>query len=84
MCWYARYSLIRIIPIAGWYIGTDRSEELATHKKPADSLLLGCSSRSPDNEGHASPKYSDRLSPAINMYLSEASRQEVRVCPTFT
>ncbi|RRT58159.1 hypothetical protein B296_00046795 [Ensete ventricosum] len=54
------------------------------HKKPADSLLLGCSSRSPDNEGHASPKYSDRLSPAINMYLSEASRQEVRVCPTFT
>lgn len=53
------------------------------HKKPADSLLLGCSSRSPDNEGHASPKYSDRLSPAINTYLSEASRQEVRVCSGF-
>ncbi|URE46978.1 Dedicator of cytokinesis [Musa troglodytarum] len=51
------------------------------HKKPADSLLLGCSSRSPDNEGHASPKYSDRLSPAINTYLSEASRQEVRGTP---
>lgn len=48
------------------------------HKKPADSLLVSCSSRSPDNEAPASPKYSDRLSPAINSYLSEASRQEVR------
>lgn len=53
------------------------------HKKPADSMLLGCSSRRPDNEGHDSPKYSDRLSPSINTYLSEASRQEVRVCFTF-
>lgn len=42
-------------------------------------MLLGCSSRSPDGEAPISPKYSDRLSPAINMYLSEASRQEVRV-----
>ncbi|OAY76191.1 guanine nucleotide exchange factor SPIKE 1 [Ananas comosus] len=48
------------------------------HKRPADSLLMGCSSRSPEGEVPASPKYSDRLSPAINTYLSEASRQEVR------
>ncbi|XP_072984284.1 guanine nucleotide exchange factor SPIKE 1 isoform X2 [Typha latifolia] len=48
------------------------------HKKPTDSLLMGCSSRSPDGEGPVSPKYSDRLSPAIHTYLSEASRQEVR------
>ncbi|KAG6516454.1 hypothetical protein ZIOFF_026919 [Zingiber officinale] len=48
------------------------------HKKPTDNMLLGCSSRLPDNEGHDSPKYSDSLSPAINTYLSEASRQEFR------
>lgn len=51
---------------------------LFEHRKPADSLLMSCSSRSPDAEGPASPKYSDRLSPAVNTYLSEASRQEVR------
>nr|DAD23414.1 TPA_asm: hypothetical protein HUJ06_024877 [Nelumbo nucifera] len=51
---------------------------LFEHKKPNDSTLLGCSSRSPDREGPVSPKYSDKLSPAINNYLSEASRQEVR------
>jgi len=49
------------------------------HRKAADSLLMSCSSRSPDVEAPASPKYSDRLSPAINTYLSEASRQEIRV-----
>lgn len=49
------------------------------HKKPADGMLLGSSSRNPVGEAPASPKYSDRLSPAINNYLSEASRQEVRV-----
>lgn len=49
------------------------------HRKPADGMLMGCSSRSPVGDGPASPKYSDRLSPAINNYLSEASRQEVRV-----
>ncbi|XP_010921287.2 guanine nucleotide exchange factor SPIKE 1 isoform X2 [Elaeis guineensis] len=48
------------------------------HKRPADSMLMSCSSRSPDGEGPTSPKYSDRLSPTINTYLSEASRQEVR------
>ncbi|CAJ1978392.1 unnamed protein product [Sphenostylis stenocarpa] len=48
------------------------------HKKPADGMLLGSSSRNPVGETPASPKYSDRLSPAINNYLSEASRQEVR------
>lgn len=44
-------------------------------------MLMGSSSRSPVGVGDApaSPKYSDRLSPAINNYLSEASRQEVRV-----
>ncbi|CAA6654525.1 unnamed protein product [Spirodela intermedia] len=51
---------------------------LFEHRKTADSMLVGCSSRSPDAEGSTSPKYSDRLSPAINAYLSEASRQEVR------
>ncbi|XP_042385230.1 guanine nucleotide exchange factor SPIKE 1-like [Zingiber officinale] len=51
------------------------------HKKPTDNMLLGCSSRLPDNEGHDSPKYSDSLSPAINTYLSEASRQEFRGTP---
>lgn len=43
---------------------------------------MGSSSRSPVGDGPASPKYSDRLSPAINNYLSEASRQEVRVSYT--
>ncbi|KAK8464319.1 hypothetical protein PHAVU_011G177325 [Phaseolus vulgaris] len=47
------------------------------HKKPANGMLLGSSSRNPVGEAPASPKYSDRLSPAINNYLSEASRQEV-------
>ncbi|XP_068661729.1 guanine nucleotide exchange factor SPIKE 1-like isoform X3 [Aristolochia californica] len=51
---------------------------LFEHKKPMDSVLIGSSSRSPDGDGPVSPKYSDRLSPAINSYLSEASRQEVR------
>ncbi|KAJ0027879.1 hypothetical protein Pint_36535 [Pistacia integerrima] len=51
---------------------------LFEHRKPADGMLLGASSRSPVGEGPSSPKYSDRLSPAINNYLSEASRQEVR------
>lgn len=51
------------------------------HKKPSDGMLLGSSSRNPVGEAPASPKYSDRLSPAINNYLSEASRQEVRVSP---
>ncbi|KAJ8635113.1 hypothetical protein MRB53_009380 [Persea americana] len=55
---------------------------LFEHRKSADSMLLGCSSRSPDGEGPVSPKYSDRLSPAINSYLSEASRQEVRTQAT--
>lgn len=42
-------------------------------------MLIGGSSRSPVADAPMSPKYSDRLSPAINQYLSEASRQEVRV-----
>ncbi|KAH9673832.1 Guanine nucleotide exchange factor SPIKE 1 [Citrus sinensis] len=52
---------------------------LFEHRKPADGMLLGASSRSPVGEGPSSPKYSDRLSPSINNYLSEASRQEVRI-----
>ncbi|KAL6198828.1 hypothetical protein ACLB2K_028616 [Fragaria x ananassa] len=51
---------------------------LFEHRKPADGMLMGSSSRSPVGDGPTSPKYSDRLSPAINNYLSEASRQEVR------
>ncbi|RHN40666.1 putative dedicator of cytokinesis, DHR-1 domain, DHR-2 domain-containing protein [Medicago truncatula] len=51
---------------------------LFEHKKPSDGMLLGSSSRNPVGETPASPKYSERLSPAINNYLSEASRQEVR------
>ena len=49
------------------------------HKKSVDSMLIGGSSHSPIAEAPMSPKYSDRLSPAINQYLSEASHQEVRV-----
>ncbi|KAM0931583.1 hypothetical protein ACQ4PT_000257 [Festuca glaucescens] len=48
------------------------------HNRTGDSLLLGSSSRSPDAERPASPKYSDRLSPSVNAYLSEASRHEIR------
>ncbi|XP_011659040.1 guanine nucleotide exchange factor SPIKE 1 isoform X1 [Cucumis sativus] len=53
---------------------------LFEHRKPADGVLMGSSSRSPAavGDGPGSPKYSDRLSPAINNYLSEASRQEFR------
>lgn len=42
-------------------------------------MLLGASSRSPDVERPSSPKYSERLSPSVNAYLSEASRHEIRV-----
>lgn len=48
------------------------------HNKTGDSMLLGASSRSPDVEHPASPKYSERLSPSVNAYLSEASRHEIR------
>ncbi|XP_031129234.1 guanine nucleotide exchange factor SPIKE 1 isoform X1 [Ipomoea triloba] len=48
------------------------------HRKPTDGILVASSSRSVVGEGPASPKYSDRLSPAINQYLSDAARQEVR------
>ncbi|XP_075109550.1 guanine nucleotide exchange factor SPIKE 1 isoform X3 [Nicotiana tabacum] len=51
------------------------------HRKPADGMLVGSSSRSVIGDGPASPKYSDRLSPAINHYMSEAARQEVRGTP---
>jgi hypothetical protein len=52
---------------------------LLQHRKPTDGMLMGSSSRSPVGDGPGSPKYSDKLSPAVNNYLSEASRQEVRV-----
>ncbi|XP_050203350.1 guanine nucleotide exchange factor SPIKE 1 [Mercurialis annua] len=51
---------------------------LFEHRKSADGMLMGSSSRSPITDAPSSPKYSERLSPAINNYLSEASRQEVR------
>ncbi|OMO83054.1 hypothetical protein CCACVL1_11578 [Corchorus capsularis] len=51
---------------------------LFEHRKPADGMLIGSSSRNPVGDGPTSPKYSEKLSPAINNYLSEASRQEVR------
>ncbi|GAB2285061.1 MAP kinase Spk1 [Dionaea muscipula] len=54
---------------------------LFEHRKPADSMIIGSSSRSVSGDGPASPKYSDRLSPAINNYLSEASRQEPQRTP---
>ncbi|KAJ7948981.1 guanine nucleotide exchange factor SPIKE 1 [Quillaja saponaria] len=54
---------------------------LFEHKRPADGMLMGSSSRNPVGDAPSSPKYSDRLSPAINNYLSEASRQEVRGTP---
>lgn len=53
------------------------------HRRSADGMLMGSSSRSPVGDAPASPKYTDRLSPAINNYLSEASRQEVRVSLIF-
>ncbi|KAL0009340.1 hypothetical protein SO802_010842 [Lithocarpus litseifolius] len=52
------------------------------HRKPANGMLMGRSSRSPVGDGPASPRYSDRLSPAVNNYLFEASRQEVRFFST--
>lgn len=51
---------------------------LFEHRQQAEGMLMGSSSRSPVGDAPASPKYSDRLSPAVNNYLSEASRQEVR------
>ncbi|XP_039786290.1 guanine nucleotide exchange factor SPIKE 1-like isoform X5 [Panicum virgatum] len=51
------------------------------HNKTGDSMLLGASSRSPEVERPASPKYSERLSPSVNAYLSEASRHEIRGTP---
>ncbi|XP_022885410.1 guanine nucleotide exchange factor SPIKE 1 [Olea europaea var. sylvestris] len=47
------------------------------HRKPDDGMLIGNSSRSTPGDKPISPKYSERLSPAINHYLSEAARQEV-------
>ncbi|XP_020585015.1 guanine nucleotide exchange factor SPIKE 1, partial [Phalaenopsis equestris] len=51
---------------------------LFDHRREGDCLLVTSSSRSPDSEGPLIPKYSDLLSPAINTYLSEASRQELK------
>eukprot|EP00252_Welwitschia_mirabilis_P019876 TRINITY_DN4713_c0_g1_i2.p1 TRINITY_DN4713_c0_g1~~TRINITY_DN4713_c0_g1_i2.p1 ORF type:complete len:1063 (+),score=164.22 TRINITY_DN4713_c0_g1_i2:371-3559(+) len=50
---------------------------LFEHKKSLEGMIIA-NSRSPDVDGPVSPKYSDRLSPAINTYLTEASRQEIR------
>ncbi|EPS68174.1 hypothetical protein M569_06596, partial [Genlisea aurea] len=47
------------------------------HRKSDDGMLIGGSSRSPLVDKTFSSKYSDRLSPAINHYLSEAARLEV-------
>lgn len=65
------------------FLHTDCTFDIIQHRKPADNMLMGASSRSPGADGPVSPKYSDRLSPAINHYLSEASRQEVRVSLPF-
>lgn len=46
------------------------------HRRPAESILI--SNRSPGQDKPATPKYSERLSPAINHYLSESARHEVR------
>ncbi|KAI0520034.1 hypothetical protein KFK09_007499 [Dendrobium nobile] len=51
---------------------------LFEHRREGDCLLINSSSRNPDSEGPIMPKYSDLLSPSINAYLSEASRQEHR------
>ncbi|KAJ7561812.1 hypothetical protein O6H91_03G042400 [Diphasiastrum complanatum] len=51
---------------------------LFEYRRAVDSLLLGASSRSPDVEGAYSPRYSDKLSPSLNAYFTEASRQELR------
>lgn len=47
------------------------------HRRPADGMVIS-NSRSPGQDKPASPKYSERLSPAINHYLSEAARHDVR------
>ncbi|KAH9608212.1 hypothetical protein KSS87_016316 [Heliosperma pusillum] len=54
---------------------------LFEHKRPTDNMIIGNSSRSIAGDGPASPKYSDRLSPAINTFFSEASRQESHRTP---
>ncbi|KAL9243906.1 hypothetical protein vseg_017743 [Gypsophila vaccaria] len=54
---------------------------LFEHKKPADNMVIGNSSHSIAGDVPISPKYSDMLSPAINTYLSEASRQESHRTP---
>lgn len=52
---------------------------LFEHRKAADSLINAGATHSGGNvEGPFSPRYSDKLSPAIHGYLSEASRQENR------
>nr|POF07564.1 guanine nucleotide exchange factor spike 1 [Quercus suber] len=53
---------------------------IAKKKKKGEQLDNGYFSQ-PSWGWAASPKYSDRLSPAVNNYLSEASRQEVRPLP---
>ncbi|PKA58555.1 hypothetical protein AXF42_Ash008842 [Apostasia shenzhenica] len=50
---------------------------LFEHRREGEILLMSSSSRSPDIEGPISPKYTDILSPAVNTYLSDASRQEL-------
>ncbi|XP_074303502.1 guanine nucleotide exchange factor SPIKE 1 isoform X4 [Silene latifolia] len=54
---------------------------LFEHKRPTDNMIIGNSSRSIAGDGPVSPKYSDRLSPAINTFFSEASRQESHRTP---
>ncbi|KAL1563417.1 MAP kinase Spk1, variant 2 [Salvia divinorum] len=59
-------------------------EECLIHfeqRKPDDILLMGSSSRSPLGDKPFSSKYSERLSPAINLYLLEAARQEPQGTP---
>ncbi|KAF3437394.1 hypothetical protein FNV43_RR20147 [Rhamnella rubrinervis] len=52
-------------------------DDESLHRKPADGMLMGSSSCSPVGDGPFR-KYSGRLSPAVNNYLSESSRQEVQ------
>ncbi|XP_019059153.1 PREDICTED: guanine nucleotide exchange factor SPIKE 1 isoform X2 [Tarenaya hassleriana] len=51
---------------------------LFEHRKATDNMLVGNNPRGPVSEGPGSPKYSERLSPAISNYMSEAARQEVK------
>ena len=51
---------------------------LVQYKKAGADGLMGA--MPPNEQGDVPLQYSDKLSPAVNHFLAEASRQDVRVC----